>query len=179
MCEPTLALTVASTVASTIGTIRQASSEAAADRYNAAVLERNAVLARQQAAAEARRIRDAGARALGQQRVAFGASGVAVEGTPLDVLGDTAATIELDALTARYGGEVEAANHRARAAALRSQATATRRNALYGAGTSLLLTVGRAAHRTFGTSSASAKKPPASVPYYPGAGYLPGTGGLY
>ncbi len=146
MCDWAVALTFASTVASAIGTIQQGNSRAAAARYNATVAERNAVIARQQAAAEARRIRDAGARALGQQRAAFSASGVTAEGTPLDVLGDTAASVELDALTARYAGEVEAGDYLAEADRLRYRAEAARREALFGAGTSLLIGAGRAGH---------------------------------
>lgn len=104
------------------GTIAQAqAAQAAADaqaqayEYEAKMQERNAKIAEQQA-------RDASERGFveeealrrkahilkGQQRAAFGASGLDTgTGTPLDVLADTAYLSESDAATIRYNAQQE------------------------------------------------------------------------
>ena len=164
MCEPMTAISAVTAVVGAISTIQQGRAQAASARYNAQIHERNAVIARQQAAAEARRVRDAGARVLGQQRAAFAASGAAAQGTPLDVLGDTAAGIELDALTARYVGEVEATDYIARANLLRSEARSAMRSAAFGAGTSLLIGAGRAVSGVYGQPTAAARTSGRSSP---------------
>ena len=164
MCE--WVTTAASLVLGGLGQMQQASSRAANARANAAILERNAQFARQQSAEEARRIREAGKRVGGQQRTAFGAAGVAVEGTPLDVLGDTQQTVELDALTALYGGRVEAANYDYQARVNRQQAGYMQRSGAFGAGTSLLFGLGSAGYHTYKA-------------FQPNPAPVGGTGGLY
>ncbi len=60
-------------------------------------------------------------RLVGSQRAAFGASGVDVnEGSALDVLAGTDAEAELSAMQILYGGQMEAANWKARAATVKS-----------------------------------------------------------
>ena len=49
---------------------------------------------------------------LGAGRAAYGASGVDLQGSPLDVLQQNARTAELDALSVRYNAQVEAYNSR-------------------------------------------------------------------
>lgn len=176
MCDwVTAALAAAQAVVGSIGQMQQASSQAATARANADIMERNAQLARQQAAEEARRIREAGARVGGQQRTAFGAAGVAVEGTPLDVLGDTQQTVELDALTALYGGRVEASNLEYQAQVNRQQASYLRRSGVIGAGTSLLFGLGSAGVSAFGGPSKGGKpRPVPNTAAKPLSSILPG-----
>lgn len=122
MCEPatlaatTLALTTIGTGVSALGQIQQG-------RYQAAVARNNARLAGMQAEdaerrgkiAEQQQRRRTGL-TLGTQRAALGGQGTALdEGSPLDILGDTAATGELDALTIRSNAGREAWGLRARA----------------------------------------------------------------
>lgn len=45
---------------------------------------------------------------LGAMRAAYGAAGVTVDGSPLDVLAESAAAAELDKLTIQYQGELTA-----------------------------------------------------------------------
>lgn len=45
---------------------------------------------------------------LGAMRAAYGAAGVTVEGSPLDILAESAAAAELDKLTIQYQGELTA-----------------------------------------------------------------------
>lgn len=82
------------------------------------------------ASAEAQQIKRDRMRRIGAARAKFGAAGVRIEGTPLDVLGDLAAEAELDRQLALYGG-------RLRSGEARQQAVAT---GIKGAGS--LLTMG-------------------------------------
>lgn len=71
---------------------------------------------------EADRIRREGRKLMGRQRAAYARAGVAIgTGTPLQVLMDTAETIELDALRAKYGADVEAQRTRTEGRIVRSQ----------------------------------------------------------
>jgi len=58
-------------------------------------------------------------RKLSSMRAKYGASGVKLEGTPLEVLEESAATGEANALALRYGGASSASSRRAGAGALR------------------------------------------------------------
>ncbi|OGT79396.1 MAG: hypothetical protein A3J35_04355 [Gammaproteobacteria bacterium RIFCSPLOWO2_02_FULL_52_10] len=102
------ALTIISTLVSVVGAIRQGQSQAASSDYNAAVARNNAVYARQVAAENERRQRILTRKTIGGARAGYGASGVTLEGTPLDVPRESAANAELDALTIRHQGELAA-----------------------------------------------------------------------
>lgn len=77
-------------------------------RFAAEVARANAQAARQQAAAEEIRVRRERVRRIGATRAAFGAAGVTLEGSPLDVLAEQALEAEEDALLVRFGGRVRA-----------------------------------------------------------------------
>ena len=113
-----------------IGQMEAASAQAEAMEYNAQ-------LAENQAAAEAARIRGEGKRDIGRIRANIGKAGVTSEGTPLLVLSESAANVELDALNAMWSGE-QAAEVK------RMEARATRTAGAFGAGASLLSGVGQA-----------------------------------
>lgn len=125
-----MAVMAVAAVVSAVGAVRSAQANSAAANFNAQVSERNAVVARQQAAADEARQRSITQRRLGSIRAAYGASGVTMEGTPLDLLEDSAAQAELDALTIRYKGELaaigagdDATLQRARAKSAREEGT--------------------------------------------------------
>lgn len=102
------ALKVVGGVVSAISSMRQASAAKDAAEFNAAVNRNNAITARQQAEADAKeQERDKRLRA-GANRASLGGSGVSVEGSPLDVLGDIAAEEELDRLKILHNGELRA-----------------------------------------------------------------------
>lgn len=103
---------------------QQADAQAQASRYNAQ-------LARAEGGAEADRIRRAGRRELGRQRTQLGASGVRVEGSPLDLLVANAAEIERDAVSAMIAARNTAALDEA-------QAKSAKRAGRTSAGASLL-----------------------------------------
>lgn len=117
-----LALTALSTVMSVVGQVGQqnaqaqaASANAAQARYQAQVAQQNQELMRRQEAdalqrgqvAEENR-RRLTAQQIGQQRAGLAAQGTDLEGSPTDILGDTAAAGELDARTVRANAAREA-----------------------------------------------------------------------
>lgn len=118
-----LVLAGASTAMSVSGQIAAGKAQQAQANYNAAVAERDAVAQRQAAAAQEQIIRARAARMLSKQRALYAKAGVTMEGTPLAVLADQAQQAELDALTARYEGEIGAQRSQSQAAGLRASGT--------------------------------------------------------
>lgn len=105
MSEAALAI---STGIKVISQLRAGEAASVASKARASSLEENAILARRQAAEEERRFRIAAKKRIGTLRANIGGSGVTIEGSPLDVLEESAVNSELDALTIRHGGEVTA-----------------------------------------------------------------------
>lgn len=106
--DPVTALTIASTAISAVGAISSAQAQSNAAKYNAQVAKNNAQIARDQAASESDRQRRLATKKLGEMRANYAASGVTMEGTPLDVMEESAAQAKLDELTIRYNGELQA-----------------------------------------------------------------------
>lgn len=116
--------------------------KAAAD-YNAKVLEAQAQSEREAAAFEETQQREKAAKMRARQRVAYLASGVDLsEGTPLEVLGQQAGEMEMDALTIRYNGEIKAKQSESQAAIYRMQGAQAKKAGYTNAGSSLLTGVG-------------------------------------
>lgn len=76
--------------------------------YNRQVAERNKNTALAEADAEARDVARDNRRQLASIRAAYGASGLSLEGSPLDVMTDTALEQELDVNKTRYKGQLRA-----------------------------------------------------------------------
>lgn len=148
-----VALTVASLALTAYGQYQQGQAQKESEKFNAQVsrnnaiiAERNAKAAKERGDAEADAKRRQIASVKGQQRAAFAASGVAIdEGTPLDILADTAELGELDVLNIKNNAEREAYNYRVQAGDFTAQAglhDASARNAstagLINAGTTVL-----------------------------------------
>jgi hypothetical protein len=131
---------------SAVGAIRQGQAQSAAYRYQRDLARQNATIAQQQAASDVTDIRRAGAKALGGIRAAYGASGVTLEGTPMDVLEASTAQVELDALRRSYAGELEAMGFKQQAAGY-EMAAKTARQAGYISGASNLLLSGAQAQK--------------------------------
>jgi hypothetical protein len=74
----------------------------------------------------------------GANVAAIGASGIKMEGSPLEVLRDNAANAESDALRIRKGGEIEAESFRRQARNLRQGGRAARQAGDIGAAAGLL-----------------------------------------
>lgn len=134
-----LILTVASTAFSVYGAIQSANAEASAAKYNAKVADQNANIARQQAAADEDRQRRIAAKTMGGIRANYGASGVTLEGSPLDVIEESAANAKLDELNIRYNGELQAMGFQNTANLDRSRAANAKTSGYLTAGSALLV----------------------------------------
>ena len=110
------AATAISTTLGVVGNVQQAKAtqaqynyQAQVDRRNAQIAQQNADQKRQEGIEEARQQRIRTLQAVGSQQAAMAANGIDISsGTALDIIGDTAATGELDALTTMYNSETEA-----------------------------------------------------------------------
>lgn len=97
--------------------------------FNAKMEEREAAFAQDEARAAEMRQRKENERFMGSQRAALGASGVTAAGSPLEVFGETAVNLEMQALDLRRQGEIAQWEHQARAVNYRYQG-----QSLYNAG---------------------------------------------
>jgi len=98
-----------------------------AAKLNAKESELQAEQARQQAKEDEQAFRLSFRRDQGRNRVAIGASGVKMEGSPLEVLQDNAAMAEQDAINIRRGGERQRSTFLRQASAFRQSGRATAR----------------------------------------------------
>jgi hypothetical protein len=96
---------IAGAAFSAYGAIRAASAEKAAANYQRQVADNNATASRQAAVADERRQRMLASKQLGQMRANYAASGLSMDGSPEDVLADSATNAELDVLIIRSNGE--------------------------------------------------------------------------
>jgi hypothetical protein len=131
-------------VVSAVGAMQQGKAAQQQAEYNAKVAENNAIMARQQAGAEQSKIARNTRMRIGAQRAAYGASGFTVQGSPLDVLGETAALGKYDELVANYNGEVRARGLQAQAQQYRLEGQAARQAGRIGAASALIGGFGRA-----------------------------------
>lgn len=136
-------LMIVSKLFSVFGSLAQASAASAAAQYNAQIAANNATYARQKAAEDERRARVQGRKVLGGVRAGYGASGITVEASPQDVLEEGAAAAELDALTIRHAGEVQAVAFENESNLERFRAKTARTTGYLSAASSLLSGVGK------------------------------------
>jgi hypothetical protein len=108
-------MAIASGAISAVGAISSANAQAAAADYNAKVDQRNRLLEDQNrrqalitADIDAQDKRKEQARTMGQIRAAYGASGLEMAGSPLDVLEDSAIESSLDVQRTEYEGRAAA-----------------------------------------------------------------------
>lgn len=101
-------LMMAGTAMQVIGQLQQGKAAAAVGDRNAAMLEQNAAIERQQAGAREVAKRREAAQILGQQRAALAQSGGGMGGSAADIMEQSTINSELDALTLRYEGEMRA-----------------------------------------------------------------------
>ena len=105
---------------------RQGEATARAAEYNAAQAATNAAQAREQGELDMRRRRMDALLDLGEMRALFGASGVDLVGSPLDVLESDARIAETDALFIRHQAELKAQAFEREAELERQRAAAAR-----------------------------------------------------
>lgn len=100
---------------SAVSAISGASQQKSAAKYNQKVAENQAISARQEAAANADMQRRKSAKTIGSMQAAYGASGVTSEGSPIEVLEESARNAELDRLSILWSGETRAMGYEATA----------------------------------------------------------------
>jgi len=86
-----------------------------AANYNADINRRNADLAREKAAQDARQVNVQGRKHLGEMRALYGSSGVTQEGSVYDVLQESARAVKADELNVKYRGELEYQSYQSQA----------------------------------------------------------------
>jgi len=133
----------AGTAMSAMASVASAVNQANVSRYNAKVGEANARQAILEGDAQASRTRDQVSRALGDARARAGASNLDLSGSTLDVLADSAAEGEMDALIAQYHGQMTARQQRSQASLDKSQASAALTTGALKAGSTLLTAYGK------------------------------------
>lgn len=109
-----------------------------ASEYNASISRQEAELARQSGALDAERQRKQTGKIVGTQKTQYGASGVELTGSPLDVMIETAAEGELDARIIEYNANVLAAKGMSQAAYDEKLAGIYERSGMMKAGSTLL-----------------------------------------
>lgn len=129
----------------TAGKLAQGKQDAATGETNRRLSEAQASDALLRGTIEESRYRRQIAQVAGQQKADFGARNVAVSGTALDILADTAQVGEEDALTIRNNAAREAWGYRNQASEA-SRWGANQKSNAYGAGIGTLLTSGARAY---------------------------------
>lgn len=127
------AMTIGGTVLSAVGAISTAGAQAAASDYNVKVANRDAYvedqnrkLALEQSRIDAEDKRRQNKRVMASMRAQYGASGLSLAGSPLDVLEDTAVEQELDARRIEYEGRVRGREGALRMLGLEEEANLSR-----------------------------------------------------
>jgi hypothetical protein len=137
--NPVTAIMAASAAAKAIGTLTSGLSKAGADRYNARVADENAEITAQQASLREDQIRRQGRQTIGEQIAATAQnSGGNFTGSALDTIRQSETNLSLDALNARYSGDVQVTDLNNQAAMYRQKGKADTWGGVFGAGASLL-----------------------------------------
>jgi len=90
-----------------LGVLQQGEAAKEAEKYTARRFEQAGRVASQQAGQREDAIRRAGRQVLGKQRAAFAQSGGGMGGSAADVMRQSGTNAELDALIARYEGDLQ------------------------------------------------------------------------
>lgn len=129
-----------------VGSIIQGISQANALEYQAKVADQNAQAAAAQAASESERIGARGRQIMGAQRAAIAANGLVPTGTPLKILADTVANVNLDRMTALYQGQLRSRGYQMDAASYRMDANTARTSGYIGAAKSAFMGLNNAGY---------------------------------
>lgn len=120
-----------------VATVASVGLTVASSMQQAKQADKAADQAKQAARENARRQSIEARKRIGLMRANYGASGVAIEGSPLDVLEESAANAELDRLTILQGGSIEAGRYRAAGKAAMVRGIGSAAGDLLGGGLSL------------------------------------------
>ncbi len=120
MCIPLLPMLGAAV--SAVGTIASAQAQASSYKMQAAYADRQAQMSQQKGAYDAAQLARQNTRQLAGMRADYLNSGIALEGSALDVLADSATQASLDEQAIKYGAQVQSDNYRFQASLARSNA---------------------------------------------------------
>lgn len=106
MCLPLIGAAI-----SAVGTIASAAAQSASYKAQAQYAERQSQMALQQGAYESGRMRDRTTRQIANMRAQYLSSGIALEGSPADVIADSATQASLDEQAVKYSAQVRSDNY--------------------------------------------------------------------
>lgn len=125
-------------VVSAFGSIASGMAASQADKYNAQVERRNALIAGYEGEQEMNNKRSENRRNYGTIIAAYGANGLMLDGTALDVLKDSVTQGELDVSTIHYKASMAAEAHREQAKLFDMRSKADETAGIIGAASGLL-----------------------------------------
>lgn len=123
--------------------VAQGAMAAQAHSAQAAIYERQAEIENDRGEYEAGLQRDRAKQVLGSNRATALANGLALEGTPDEVILDSTVESELDVAAIRYGAEIKSGNYRMQAGVSRMQAGQAMAGGLIGGLSPLIKGVGK------------------------------------
>lgn len=137
---------------SAVSAINQGQQAKDAAKYNAQLANNNAIAAQQQAAANAAAQSRKSRIQIGAMRAGYGAAGVGMEGSPMDVLEQSASMAELDRQNVLYGGAIRSQGYQSTAGLEMMRGDAAQTGSYFSAGSALLTGLGKASS-SFGGES--------------------------
>ena len=149
------ALSLGGTMLGAAGALSSGNAMASTANYNAQVEQVRAQDAQAQAQAQAAQLAVDNKRKMGETAAAYGASGVEMTGTPLEVMSDQAATGELARQLALYRGTVSANSANQQALLDQAQAQMYESRGVVQAGTTLLTGLGGTFGKTYAGSTST------------------------
>ena len=137
---------VASAGMSAVGSIASAKAKSQAADFNRSLSLQNAEITKQQTQADVISLRKKQYQELGAIRAAVGASGVTMEGSPLDVLESSVSEAELDIQRLKYSGELRARGYQNEASLYEMESKTAKTTGYFNAASSLLMGGSQAAY---------------------------------
>tara|TARA_B100000131_G_scaffold320903_1_gene370201 strand:+ start:332 stop:799 length:468 start_codon:yes stop_codon:yes gene_type:complete len=116
MSKAVFALMAAGTVVSAYGAYQQGKMQKDLNNYNARIAENNSMLALRKYEIDKKDQLRRYRKLVGEQRVSYAKAGVAMEGSAIDIIEDSALAHTWELAKMKYNSEVEAAGYRASAA---------------------------------------------------------------
>lgn len=129
---------LAMTAVSTVSAIKQGNAAADAAEANQKAQFENAQMARSKAAEDEKQFRIFSKKSLADIKSGYAAAGVSLEGSPLDILAESTAAAEYDALKIRRGGEQAARGYENEATYQKIRGEASKQGGYLSAAGSLL-----------------------------------------
>ena len=137
-------LMVAGTAVQMFSSISESQSMARAEKANAEMSLMNAAAVNKASEYEVQKLKRAKGQTLSLQRAMYAKSGVLItEGSPLEVMADTATQFEMDIQAERYNAAVESAKYQYESKYRSGLASSYRSQGYYGAGATLLSGLGQ------------------------------------